>query len=165
MSDSDAYADEINALRKDGVTVSAVALGIEADVPFMKTVAKYGKGAFYHTLDPQQLPQIFVHDIKVSTGEQTMKEAQEFPVGIGPAGITSATIDRYPPLKGFVETLPKKGSNLELITRDETQVFPILASWKYGAGKVIAFCFGCKRPLVQSLDALAGFCQILGPDN
>ncbi|HQH27849.1 MAG TPA: VWA domain-containing protein, partial [Oligoflexia bacterium] len=133
------YIDEINQLRKDGVTVSAVALGFEADVPFMKLLSQHGRGAFYHTLDPSQLPQVFVQDIKVATGEKTMKEAQEYPVGIGPGGMVSASPAQFPALRGFVETLPKKGSTLELITRSEGQVFPVLASWIYGKGKVIAF--------------------------
>lgn len=136
---SDAYVEEINRLNREGVTVSAVALGVEADVPFMKILAKYGHGAFYHTLDPAQLPQIFLYDIKVSTGERTMKENQEFPVGPGPGGLVSTSVRNYPVLKGFVETLPKKGSTLELITSKEERLHPILASWKYEAGPVIAF--------------------------
>ncbi|MCB0322197.1 MAG: VWA domain-containing protein [Bdellovibrionales bacterium] len=136
---SDVYVEEINRLRSDGVSVSTVALGLEADVPFLKLLSKYGKGAFYHTLDPSRLPQIFVHDIKVSTGEETMKENQEFPVGVGPSGVVTTSITRYPPLRGFVETLPKKGADLELVTRKGTKVHPILASWKYKLGRVIAY--------------------------
>ncbi|MFN8390388.1 MAG: VWA domain-containing protein [Bdellovibrionota bacterium] len=136
---SDAYIAEINNLRNAGISVSAVALGVEADIPFMKILSKYGKGAFYHTLDASQLPSIFVEDIKVSTGEKTLQEGQEMPVGVGPAGVQSTTVDSYPPVLGFVETLPKKGSELELITRKEDHIFPILGSWHYGAGKVIAF--------------------------
>ena len=136
---SDAYISEINNLRAEGISVSCVALGLDADVPFMKILSKYGKGAFYHTLDASQLPSIFVEDIKVSSGEKTLQEGIDMPVGVGPAGVTSTTIENYPPIRGFVETLPKKGSELELITRKEDRVFPMLASWQYGSGKVIAF--------------------------
>jgi len=136
---SDLYVEEINRLRKNSVSVSAVALGSEADVPFMKILAKYGKGAFYQTLDPSRLPQIFVKDIKVSTGEKTLQENKNFPVGIGPAGVVSTSISNYRILRGFVETLPKKGSSLELITKRKGKPFPILASWKYQKGKVISF--------------------------
>jgi uncharacterized membrane protein len=136
---SDLYIDEINRLRNGGVSVSAIALGIEADVPFMKLLANYGKGAFYETLDPNRLPQIFVEDIKVSTGEKTLQENRNFPVGIGPGGLVSTKVSRYRPLRGFVETLPKKGSTLELITKRRDKAFPILARWKYKKGVVIAF--------------------------
>ncbi len=136
---SDVYVEEINRLRSEGVSVSAVALGLEADVPFLKLLSKYGKGAFYHTLDPSRLPQIFVHDIKVSTGERTLQENQKFPVGVGPGGLTSTSVKKFPVLRGFVETLPKKGSTLELITRKGKKAHPILASWDYKRGRVIAF--------------------------
>ena len=46
---------------------------------------------------------------------------------------------RFPVLRGFVETLPKKGSDLELITRKQKRVHPILASWRYKKGKVAAY--------------------------
>lgn len=136
---SEAYISEINNLRNEGISVSAVALGIEADIPFMKILSKYGKGAFYHTLDASQLPQIFIEDIKVAAGEKTLQEGLELQVAVGPAGVRSTTVDDYPPIRGFVETLPKRGSELELITKKEDHVFPLLASWTYGAGKVVAF--------------------------
>ena len=136
---SEAYIAEINNLRNEGITVSAVALGVEADIPFMKILSKYGKGAFYHTLDARQLPRIFIEDIKVASGEKTLQEGAEFPVGVAPGGVRSTTIDEFPPVRGFVETLPKKGADLELITRKEDQPYPLLASWRYGTGKVIAF--------------------------
>ena len=136
---TDVYASEINQMKRDGVTISAVALGSEADVPFMQYLSTQGKGAFYHTLDPSRLPKIFVQDIKVATGERTINENQLFAVGMGPGGLSSTSVRRYPPLKGFVETLPKKGSTLELITKKGKKVFPILASWKYGKGSVVAF--------------------------
>ncbi len=136
---SEAYIGEINNLRNDGISVSTVALGVEADIPFMKILAKYGKGAFYHTLDPSQLPRIFVEDVKVASGEKTLKEGVDLPVGVGPAGVRSTRVKDYPPIRGFVETLPKRGSELELITRTEERAQPLLASWSYGAGRVIAF--------------------------
>ena len=136
---SDIYADEINKLKSEGVTVSAVALGADADIPFMKFLAQAGRGAFYQTVDPSRLPKIFVEDIKVTAGEKTLTENASFPVGLGPAGVVSTTIERYPPVLGFVETLPKKGSSLELITRKEDGVFPLLASWSYERGTVVAF--------------------------
>jgi len=133
------YPEEIQRIRSAGISVTAVALGLEADVPFMKMMSELGGGAFYHTLEPSQLPEIFVRDIKVSVGEKTLKEKQLFSVNIGPAGLLSSTVDIYPALGGFVETLPKPGGSLELVTRSENRVFPVLASWAYGAGKVVAF--------------------------
>ena len=105
----------------------------------MKLLARYGKGAFYQTIDSNTLPEIFVEDIKVSTNENSLNEETNFQVGIGPSGLISTSIDKYRPLRGFVETLPKPNSSLELITKSKNQPFPILSSWSYGKGRVIAF--------------------------
>lgn len=136
---SEEYIAEINRLRNEGISISTVALGIEADIPFMKILAKYGKGAFYHTLDASQLPRIFVEDIKVASGEKTLQEGIDFPVIVGPSGVVSTSLERFPPVRGFVETLPKRGSEFELVTRKDESPFPILASWNYGSGKVIVY--------------------------
>lgn len=133
------YQNEIASLRQQGVTLSSVALGVEADAPLLKMMSSIGKGAFYHTVDPSQLPEIFIQDIKVTTGENTMKEQGEFPVVVGPGGVVSTSFTRFPVVTGFVETLPKKGSVLELVTRKEEQAQPILASWQFGNGRVIVY--------------------------
>ena len=133
------YLNEINELKRESITISTVALGSEADLPFLRYLAQTGNGAFHHTLDPSRLPEIFVEDIKGATGEETMAERQLFPVGIGPGGLSSTRVKGYPVLKGFVETLPKKGSTLELITKRDKKIYPILASWRYGKGRVAAF--------------------------
>jgi uncharacterized membrane protein len=134
-----AYVQEIERLRSAGVTVSSVALGSESDVQFMKMLSKYGKGAFYHTLDPTKLPDIFLRDIKVTTGEKTMKENESFPLRIGPSGLRSIQMRRFPVVTGFVETRPKTDAFVELTTYKEERNHPILASWNYKKGPVIAF--------------------------
>lgn len=134
------YLEELSKLKQAGVSLSAVALGDDADAPFMQMLAQYGRGAFYQTLSSSKLPDIFINDIKVATGdEKTMKERADYPIGIGPNGIRSTTLDRFPSLRGYVETLPKKGADIELITKSDDAVSPLLASWKFGLGTVVAF--------------------------
>lgn len=134
-----AYFDEIAKLRELGVSVSTVGLGIEADVPFLRLLAQYGKGAFYEVPDPNDLPDIFIKDIKVATGEQTLKEKEDYTVRVGSDGLASTTVSLFPEIEGFVKTLPKKGSRLELVTQDAQAAYPVLASWPVDKGKVIAF--------------------------
>ncbi len=133
------YIEEVKRLRDAGITVSAVAVGLEADVPLMKLLAKQGEGGFYQTLDPANLPEIFIHDIKVTTGEKTIQEQKDYPVKVGAGGLRSTTVERYPALRGFVETRAKDESVTELETQSGKEAKPILSSWSYRGGKVIAF--------------------------
>jgi Ca-activated chloride channel family protein len=135
----DAYVQEIARLRSEGITVSTVALGIEADAPFLQMLSQYGKGAFYQTLDASRLPEIFVKDIKLNTGEKTLQE-QDAAVIVGPDGVITTSITSYPALKGFVKTEAKRDAKIELVTRAEERTLPVLAHWRYkNAGMVVAF--------------------------
>src|SRR5690606_7463191 len=102
-------------------------------------MANLGGGAFYRTTDVRALPKIFINDLKVASGERTLKEQNDFQVRTGPAGVLSTTIDAYPKLRGYVQTKQKPGANLELVTYSDTKADPLLASWSYGKGKSLAF--------------------------
>lgn len=138
-STSNNFANEVNTIKREGITMSTVALGLDADVPFMKLLAQQGGGNFYQVLNANTLPKIFLDDVKVVIGEDTMKEQSDFPVLPGPAGISSTTIAHFPLLKGFVETKPKSKAQVELITKKDSENFPIFAHWLFGKGRVFAF--------------------------
>ncbi len=136
---SDAFVAEINRLRADGITISTVALGFEADGPFMKMLAQAGKGSFYQTVDSSVLPKLFVDDIKVAVGEDTMKEESSYSIQATENDQKIFSLGRFPNLLGFVETQAKQGAETFLVTRKLEEVFPILAFWKRGKGQVGAF--------------------------
>ncbi|MCB0317804.1 MAG: VWA domain-containing protein [Bdellovibrionales bacterium] len=133
------YLNLINNMRLSGITSSTVMLGSEADEWLLKDMAERGGGAFYKTSDPRALPRIFLSDVKVSTGENTMKEDQEYLVRAGEAGIQSLSIDSFPPLKGYVETKLKNKAKLELVVTASGKTQPLLATWNYGQGRTAAF--------------------------
>lgn len=137
-----AYAQYLGLVRQlhgNGISLSTIAVGPDADATLLKSMSIQGGGAFYQTLDPAILPQLFVRDIKQATDEKTMKEREEFPIGIGSSGLQSTSIERFPPLRGFVETVVKNQANFELYTLSAEKNFPILASWKFAQGRVVVF--------------------------
>ncbi|MBX7136429.1 MAG: VWA domain-containing protein [Oligoflexia bacterium] len=133
------YVELVKQLRLVGITVSTVMLGGESDLGLLRSMGEVGGGAYYETDDPQSLPRIFLNDIKVSSGERTLKEQQEYQVRSGPSGISSTTIASFPPVRGYVQTGAKDGAELELLAYGGEKAEPLLASWKYGAGRSIAF--------------------------
>jgi Ca-activated chloride channel homolog len=133
------FANEVNTIKREGITMSTIALGLDADVPFMRLLAQQGGGRFYQVLNAQVLPKVFLEDLKVRIGEDTMKEQSDFPVLPGPAGIVSSSVRHFPFLKGFVETKAKDRAQVELMTRKENDQYPIFANWISGTGRVYAF--------------------------
>lgn len=132
------YAEIVRQMRLLGITVSTVLVGGESDSGMLNQMAELGGGAFYQVADPASLPRIFISDIKVSTGERSLKEAEEFLVRAAP-GLTSTAITSFPPLRGYVETKPREKASLELVTMVDDKAEPLLASWRVGAGRAAAF--------------------------
>lgn len=133
------YLELTKELRMAGFTLSTVLLGSDTDYQFLKDLADVGGGGFYQTNDARNLPRIFLQDLRVSTGERTMKEATEYAVRPGMDEIVSTSIRSFPALKGYVQTKPKRGAGVELVVLAESQADPLLASWRFGKGRAVAF--------------------------
>jgi hypothetical protein len=133
------YFDLIRQMRFIGITVSTVLVGAEADDGFLGQLAQAGGGAFYQTADPRNLPRVFLSDIKVASGERTLKEDPQIAVRYGPDPIVSTSLRSFPILRGFVETEEREAAETELIVRNDEGAYPLLASWQVGKGRSIAF--------------------------
>jgi uncharacterized protein with von Willebrand factor type A (vWA) domain len=59
------------------VTVSAIAIGAEADVPVMKRISQYGGGLFHQTIDPTSLPQIVLAQLQDNPSEEPRGEGAD----------------------------------------------------------------------------------------
>jgi uncharacterized membrane protein len=133
------YFDLVKQMRVLGVTVSTVVVGNDADDGFLAQLAEVGGGSFYQTVNPENLPKIFLSDVKVASNEKSLKETQDIPVSVGPSGIISTQLSDFPTLRGFVETLQRESAKTELIVTAEEKAFPLLASWNVDKGKVVSF--------------------------
>ncbi len=133
------YFDLVKQMRVLGVTVSTVVVGNDADDGFLAQLAEIGGGSFYQTVNPENLPKIFLSDVKVASNEKSLKETQDIPVSVGPSGVVSTQISDFPTLRGFVETLQRESAKTELVVTTEEKTFPLLASWPVDKGKVVSF--------------------------
>ncbi len=136
---SDYYYQLVRQMRTLGITVSTIMISTEADDELLSQIAAQGGGRFYHEVDPRTLPNIFLSDVRVNTGERTLKEASVFAVRPGLSGITSTHVTDFPTLRGYVECLRKEQAQLELVTLAEDKASPLLASWQVGKGRTLAF--------------------------
>jgi len=126
------------------ITTSAVALGAasDKDVAFLKQLAANGNGRFYLTGDALSLPQIFT--------TETMRVAQsnlvEEPVAVVATGGKAAPVagidwKEAPLLLGYNVTKLKPTADLLLATERGD---PLLATWRFGLGRVAAFTSDAK---------------------
>jgi Ca-activated chloride channel homolog len=133
--------DLVSMMKNDlKITVSAVAISSEADVRIMKRISQYGGGLFHHVTDPSTLPQIVLEQLQDKSKDEPQNEGPWTPFQERDSELLAGFGARnYPSVLGYMETELKKNAQLDLmITRQERRL-PLLASWRYGRGKSIAF--------------------------
>ncbi len=120
----------------DGVTVSTVAFGDDADLALLRSIAARGKGRFYHTDDPRNIPRIFTSETLVVSRkpfvEQPTAPALDYPGEI----LAGFRAEDFPLLDGYQRTFAKPAAQVLLRAGTED---PLLVAWRYGLGKSVAF--------------------------
>ena len=124
----------IQSAIKDKITVSTVAVGDEAEIAFMESMADQGKGRSYVTNDAGNIPRIFVDEInivarKVILEKELKPETEVF------TELTEGYANDFPLIYGMDITHPKPGAIVQL----KTEEGPLLITKRYGLGKSLAF--------------------------
>jgi len=134
------YYDLVSTMRhREGSTISTIAIGREANLRLLQAIAKYGGGSFYQTDSPENLPEVFVEDVQQRSADTTMVEKEFVPYSVKPDPVLKDLAGRQlPALKGFVATALKPRADLSLFVNSNGERNPIIASWKFGAGKTLA---------------------------
>ncbi len=135
------YIDLVTSMKEElKITVSAVAIGDQANIPLLKRIALYGGGFFHHTYDPTTLPQIVLEQMRDKPEEKPSPDKDFTPVPVtGSEILAGFPAPVYPRLRGYLESELKKGARMDLAIPSKERRDPLLASWSYGKGKVVAF--------------------------
>jgi len=135
LTDKADFKSLVGRMARDGVTVSTVSVGNDADVPLMADMAKIGKGRGYVALDPQTIPQIFTAETLLIARDLLIEKNVTASI-VAPTGpLKGIPPNSLPELRGYVLTYPKPRA--ELLMRADKD--PLLVSWRYGLGRVMAF--------------------------
>lgn len=135
-------SDITSAMRADGITVSSVAVGNDADRSLLEMIADLGGGRFHATNDPNNIPQIFVQETSTVARTNLVEE----PFRAVPARRSQATRginwEASPYLLGYVQTTAKRRAQVLLETERGD---PLLARWRLGLGTVGVFTSDLKN--------------------
>jgi uncharacterized membrane protein len=137
---ADMYYSLVSAMHHDmGATISTIAIGLRANLPLLQSISNYGGGGFYQTDSASNLPQIFLQDFKQHGGETTMVEKEFVPRTTAPNPVLKDLAGRpLTALKGYVATELKPRASLDAYIDRQGRRDPLIASWKYNAGKTLA---------------------------
>lgn len=130
------YDSVIELMKKEDITLSTVSIGDGADTYLMGQLAQEGNGRSYAAVQGESLPRIFAQEVYLST--KSYLNHREFTPVINNnyeilAGVTEQGM---PSILGYISTSAKELATVHISS--DTQE-PILASWRYGLGKTIAF--------------------------
>ena len=135
LTDKADFHGLVQRMARDGITVSTVSVGNDADVQLMADIAKDGKGRGYVALDPRTIPQIFTTETLLISRDLLVEKpvVPSVVASVGPLkGVAQGNL---PSLRGYVLTYPKPRA--ELLMKADND--PLLVSWRYGLGRVMAF--------------------------
>jgi Ca-activated chloride channel family protein len=131
------------AMLANRITLSVVALGTDQDkdTAFLRQLAAQGGGRFYLTADATTLPRLFTLETMRAT-ESSLREDAFLAVPQGePEMLRGIDWSAAPLLLGFNVSRLKPGAELLLSTERGD---PLLATWRYGLGRVGAFTSDAK---------------------
>jgi hypothetical protein len=127
----------ITAMHGHGITVSTVAIASNAsDAATMQAMAGWGHGRFYQSNSLSDVPQIFLKETREAL-KPWIVEGRIAPQLASLADvIPGVPLDSFPALTGYVATTPRAAADVVL---KSPQGDPLLATWQYGLGRVIAW--------------------------
>jgi hypothetical protein len=143
ISEKGSYAALVPRLKAEGITVSTVALGLDADFELLDAIAKETGGHFYATVDPRELPKIFAKDTRAAARPVRLHGKIGVTPGVDSPIVRDLAGGKLPTLRGNVVTQLKPGADAVLLGQDKDHPpDPTLSQWQYGAGRVVAWTPG-----------------------
>ncbi len=135
LTDKADFNTLVGKMAREGITVSTVSVGSDADVQLMADIAKNGKGRGYVALDPQTIPQIFTTETLLISRDLLIDKTVTPTIVASSGPLKGIAPSNLPLLRGYVLTYPKPRA--ELLMRADKD--PLLIAWRYGLGRVMAF--------------------------
>lgn len=125
-------------MREAGITVTSVAIGDDADVNLMRTIATLGGGKLYHVLSPRAVPQILMRESRRVARPLIFEDERGLEPQVTLPHPVLQGLGAPPPIFGYVMTTPKDNPLVQtLLTAPlpRSGDYPILAGWQYGLGR------------------------------
>jgi Ca-activated chloride channel homolog len=126
--------------RAKGITTTVVGIGEEeaSDTPFLRRLAAAAGGRFYLTTEGADLRRIFLSETRV-LAQSNLRDTKTRVFARGPhPALEGIDARRLPLLGAYVETGVRAGADTALFLTDAARPEgrPLVATWRYGLGKV-----------------------------
>ncbi|CAA9561924.1 MAG: hypothetical protein AVDCRST_MAG43-1992 [uncultured Thermomicrobiales bacterium] len=130
------YAQLVNDIGNDDISLSTVALGSDADLELLEYLSVEGDGRYRVANTPEEIPTITFEEAQ-SAGSQSVLRGAFTPVQLLPSTILN-DIDTasMPAIQGYNFADSRSGAQ-SVLTSDRGD--PLLTKWQFGLGRVVAW--------------------------
>lgn len=130
-------------IRGEGIRISSIAVGDEADLSTMEAIANRADGAFYHVLNPSVLPNVFLKAVRMERSP-LIREKRFVPVMLETGSALTEGLGQPPALGGLVLTQSREESGITTAMLSP-EGEPVLAHWAVELGQVAVFTSDASR--------------------
>jgi uncharacterized membrane protein len=147
LSDGQSFDGNLPAFRSlaqdaqaQGITISSIALGEDADKQTLSAIAEAGKGRYYNVSQASDLPRILIYESQAARSENIQAGQTSLKLGEGDHPILSGmNTAALPILDGYNALSSKSNEGAEDILVSANFGDPVLSAWQYGLGRVVAW--------------------------
>lgn len=142
LTDGRSYADDpdyqllVQNAREQGVTLSTIAIGQDADLDLLKRLADQGAGRYYYAAQPEDLPRLTLQETEIARDDPKIEGDIQPQVERAHPTLRGFVPRRLPHLAGYIATTPKPTADVILQSPEGDA---LLAAWQYGLGRAIAW--------------------------
>jgi Mg-chelatase subunit ChlD len=148
------------AMRAEGITLTAVGLGTDVNRGLLEHVASLGGGRAYFTTEPENVPRIFMRETSTVSQSAIVEEAT-LALALEPADfLKGIDLARMPLLRGYVATQPRPRPAQVILASEQGE--PLLARWRVGLGWSLAFTSDLKPRWASDWLRWAALPRLLG---
>lgn len=143
QSPTEGISELVQVMAAEGITVSTVGLGPQADQALLQSIADEAGGRFHHTNDPYNIPRIFTRETNQVTRSAVVEEFFRPVVESRAEMIRGLPIASAPYLRGYVSTRMKPQPAELILSTDLGE--PLLARMRVGLGQTVAWTSDVKN--------------------
>ncbi|RCX20410.1 von Willebrand factor type A domain-containing protein [Fontibacillus phaseoli] len=129
------YDALLESMTDGKITMSTVAVGEDADVNLLQSLANEAKGRYYLVKDATTLPAIFSREAAM-IARTYIVDKPFIPALVQPGDWSGWFQNGLPSIYGYVAATPKMTAQTVLSSPEPD---PLLARWQYGSGRTVAW--------------------------
>jgi hypothetical protein len=137
----------IDRARAADITLSAIAIGQDADTALLQELARWGAGRYHFAGAPEDIPRLTLIESQIASAEPQIEGEFRANLQAPHPLLRDFTPNQIPQLEGYVGTTIKPEAELVLKSPDDD---PVLAAWQYGLGRAVAWTPSVESPWAEA---------------